>query len=303
MRSLLPLSIAGMFFLAITTQSCSDSLATNTVVGQSSQAALEYRELPESFKEYWFNGKAELTSYTLQQERYGEIREGHAVTIFVTEDFLTNEQVKADRSSSNNIPVLKLNLTKRFITGIYPYNVMTSSFQPLDRKEHAIKVTHSMQEWCGQAYVQLNNRDLYQVESHSYFEGEADLELTLEKAWLESELWNLMRISPQELPTGKIRAIPSFEFNRMRHRPIGIYEAVASLRSENDSLVYSLDFPELDHGITWFMESNAPYRITGWDERHPNGMTTQARMSKTIRSAYWQKNRNADRILRDSLGL
>jgi hypothetical protein len=292
-----------MFFLAIFTQSCSDSLATNTVVGQPSQAEPEYRELPESFKEYWFTGQAELTSYTLQQERYGEIREGHAVTIFVTEDFLANEQVKADRTFANNIPVLKLNLTKRFITGIYPYNVMTSSFQPLDRKEHAIKVTHSMQEWCGQAYVQLNNRDDYQVESHSYFQGEADQELTLEKAWLESELWNLMRISPQELPTGKISAIPSFEFNRMRHRPIGVYQAVASLRSENDGLVYSLDFPELDHGITWYLESNAPHRITGWDERHPNGMITQARMSKTIRSAYWQKNRNADRVLRDSLGL
>lgn len=303
MRSLLLLSIAGMFFLAIFTQSCSDSLATNTVVGQPSQAEPEYRELPESFKEYWFTGQAELTSYTLQQERYGEIREGHAVTIFVTEDFLANEQVKADRTFANNIPVLKLNLTKRFITGIYPYNVMTSSFQPLDRKEHAIKVTHSMQEWCGQAYVQLNNRDDYQVESHSYFQGEADQELTLEKAWLESELWNLMRISPQELPTGKISAIPSFEFNRMRHRPIGVYQAVASLRSENDGLVYSLDFPELDHGITWYLESNAPHRITGWDERHPNGMITQARMSKTIRSAYWQKNRNADRVLRDSLGL
>ena len=292
-----------MFILAIFTQSCSDSLATNTVVGQPSEAEPEYRELPESFKEYWFTGQAELTSYTLQQERYGEIREGHAVTIFVTEDFLANEQVKADRTFANNIPVLKLNLTKRFITGIYPYNVMTSSFQPLDRKEHAIKVTHSMQEWCGQAYVQLNNRDDYQVESHSYFQGEADQELTLEKAWLESELWNLMRISPQELPTGKISAIPSFEFNRMRHRTIGVYQAVASLRSENDGLVYSLDFPELDHGITWYLESNAPHRITGWDERHPNGMITQARMSKTIRSAYWQKNRNADRVLRDSLGL
>ena len=41
----------------------------------------------EQFKKQWYSGKAELTSYTLQQARYGEMRNGESVLIFVTEDF------------------------------------------------------------------------------------------------------------------------------------------------------------------------------------------------------------------------
>ena len=40
----------------------------------------------ETFKNYWYTGKAEVNSYNLQQTRYGETREGKAVLIFLTED-------------------------------------------------------------------------------------------------------------------------------------------------------------------------------------------------------------------------
>ena len=36
----------------------------------------------EEFNAYWYAGKAEITSYSLQQARYGELRDGHAVLIF-----------------------------------------------------------------------------------------------------------------------------------------------------------------------------------------------------------------------------
>ncbi len=45
----------------------------------------------ETFKQTWYAGKAELSTYNLQQARYGEIRNGEAVLIFVTEDFSTNK--------------------------------------------------------------------------------------------------------------------------------------------------------------------------------------------------------------------
>jgi hypothetical protein len=57
------------------------------------------------FNEYWYAGKAEITSYTLTQVRYGEIHTGIAVNIFVTEDFLPKKQVKADYPNKNNIPI------------------------------------------------------------------------------------------------------------------------------------------------------------------------------------------------------
>ena len=34
--------------------------------------------------EYWYAGEAEITSYELNQARYGEIHKGKAVTVFVT---------------------------------------------------------------------------------------------------------------------------------------------------------------------------------------------------------------------------
>ena len=43
--------------------------------------------LNPKFGDYWYQGKAELASYDLNQSRYGEIRNGHAVLIFLTEDF------------------------------------------------------------------------------------------------------------------------------------------------------------------------------------------------------------------------
>ena len=58
------------------------------------------------FSEYWYAGKAEITSYKLTQNRYGELHQGTAVNIFVTEDFLPEKQVKADNQNKKNIPVL-----------------------------------------------------------------------------------------------------------------------------------------------------------------------------------------------------
>ena len=62
--------------------------------------------LTSDFKNYWFDGTAEISSFKLTQSRYGEPREGEAILIYVTEDFLSNEQVKANQKS--NLPLLKV---------------------------------------------------------------------------------------------------------------------------------------------------------------------------------------------------
>ena len=50
----------------------------------------------QEFSDYWYAGKAELTSYHLTQSRYGGLHDGDAVLIFVTEDFSKDKQVKLD---------------------------------------------------------------------------------------------------------------------------------------------------------------------------------------------------------------
>jgi len=54
-------------------------------------------QLSQEFKQHWFDGYAEINSYALNQSRYGEQRNGSAVLIYVTEDFLADEQVKANQ--------------------------------------------------------------------------------------------------------------------------------------------------------------------------------------------------------------
>ncbi|MDB9780148.1 hypothetical protein OAB54_07920 [Flavobacteriaceae bacterium] len=49
---------------------------------------LNAQRISEQFKTHWFDGYAEISSYSLDQSRYGEVREGNAVLIYVTEDFL-----------------------------------------------------------------------------------------------------------------------------------------------------------------------------------------------------------------------
>lgn len=275
-----------------------DLLATNTIIENKNPA----QPLSEAFKDYWYAGKAEISSYKLEQARYGELREGNAVLIFVTEPFLPKIQVKADNQSDSNIPVLKLNATKNFNTGIYPYAIMQSTFYPVTNNRHALKISSSMQEWCGHVYAQLNNKETFNITSHSYFQGEADENFKLSKTILENELWTQLRINPKSLPTGNIDIIPSFEYTRLKHLAIKAYNAEAILTESS----YQLKYININRTLKINFNPTLPYDILSWEETFKSGadiMTTKATKLKTIKSPYWQKNNNASEVLRDTLQL
>ncbi|HET9488035.1 MAG TPA: hypothetical protein VFO54_11385 [Chryseosolibacter sp.] len=264
----------------------------------------------EQFKNYWHAGKAEVNSYELTQSRYGETRAGKAVLIFVTEDLSKKLQVKLDNPSGRNkINVLKLNFTKKFITGIYPYSLMLSVFTPIDRRREpaSLKATMSSQEWCGQVYTQVNLRgNRYAVKSHSYFEQEADERFSVRQALLEDEVWNLIRIDHENLPLGKFDLVPGLFFTRLNHADIKVRSAIGN-RSETDSAyVYALQLPEHERVLTIRYEKEFPFRILGWKEtwkEKGKTMETTARLDKTLYTDYWTKNKKEFEYLRDSLNL
>ena len=133
---------------------------------------------PPDFWPHWSDGKAEMNGYRLVQPRYGAKRAGTAVLIYVTEDFSDSLRVKADpgkHPASDVYPVLKLNAVRDFQTGIYDYNVMTSTFARVAPGWPIAKVSFSSQEWCGNIYHQLIPR-AGRIDGilHSYFDGEAD---------------------------------------------------------------------------------------------------------------------------------
>lgn len=264
----------------------------------------------QQFKDYWYAGDAELSSYKLQQARYGELNEGTATLIYVTEQFLPKEQVKADYAKDTNIGVLKLNKHKSFLTGIYPYTIMTSTFSPTDNQGHAIKVSNTTQEWCGNAYAQLNNRGQFEVTSHSYFEGEADKNFTLNKALLEDELWTKIRLDPASLPQGEMQLVPALEYSRLLHIDTKAYPAKLGLNKGNKTSVYSINYPTLNRTLAITFNNEFPYVIQGWEDTYKSGfgesakvLTSSATLIATIKEKYWQQHNNKHRKLRKKLGL
>lgn len=292
-----------------------------TAVNQSSDRPVAQSNViaPEpNFDSYWNQGQAELTSYTLEQARYGELHQGSAVMVFVTEPFSQSKQVKLDdyaNAGSDRVPVLKLNATKKFNTGVYPYSMMASSFSPIDlaTHPHALKITSSSQEWCGQTFAQVNNRDRnYQVQLNSYFEAEGDENFTVDKTWLEDELWSRIRINPASLPTGDLSVLPSLWYTRLRHRPFEATAATATITDDaaDPSLkIYALNYPSQSRSLSIHFAAKFPHEIQSWEETHlsgfgrPQPLTTKATLNQRIMSDYWNRNSNADSALRQELGL
>ena len=119
----------------------------------------------------------------------------------------------------------------------------------------------------------------------------------------QNEIWNLIRINPEELPTGEIDIVPSFEYTRMGHKKLRGYRADVSLVQGDSLSTYSLTYPELQRELKISFQSKFPYEIERWEETHSNGLKTTAERMQSIQSAYWGQNSNQDLYLRDQLGL
>lgn len=266
-----------------------------------------------AFAAYWYAGDAEITSFKLEQARYGEVRTGSAVLIFVTEPFSLAKQVKLDNpqsAQSDEQTVLKLNFTKNFITGIYPYSMMLSAFTPVETQQypHSPKVAMSSQEWCGQVFSQINlEPNSYKVNSFSYFEREGDAQIILEKALLEDEIWNRIRLNYKALPTGDISIIPGFFHTRLLHEDQKVEQAEASLEELDQQAKYTIDFSSNGRKLSIWFSTVHPYPILGWDEsvigRDGKVQTTKAVIDRTLKIDYWKRNGNEYQYLRDSLNL
>lgn len=264
----------------------------------------------EEFAGYWYKGVAEINVFELTQVRYGEERTGNAVMIFVTEDFSRRKQVKLDEPSEAGADarkVMKLNMTRDFVTGVYPYHTMLSVFTPIHDEVNSYKLTASVTEWCGQAFTQMNWRNSgYQVQLFSYFESEGDQELKID-AKPEDELFNLIRLNPDLIPTGDVRLIPSLIYQRFSHEPLKAERAEISIEqgSENTRELI-VEYPALKRTLTVRYKQFFPYEILSWEEvqTKPNGdrEVTQAIRKKLELLDYWEKNESVFEPLRKDLG-
>jgi len=257
------------------------------------------------FSDYWYAGEAEITSYSLKQDRYGEIHDGTAVLVFVTEPFSRSANTKADRPTAKDPSVLKLNYTKKFNTGIYPYSMMTSTFFPVENGEHSLKISSSSQEWCGHSFTDLQNKSQFIVNVDSYFEGESKENVKLKKDVLEDDLLSMIRINPADIKTGSQMMIPSFFYLTMKHVPLKAYRAeLAMSNTSAGTQTMTVTYPELGRELAVTFEKDFPHTIQSWSEvDNKSGLTTEATLMKSIKSDYWNRHSNKDLHLRTELGL
>ncbi|WP_188459531.1 septum formation inhibitor Maf [Psychroflexus planctonicus] len=279
---------------------------TDTSIAKQKEKTSENIMLSEETKNYWYSGLAEISSYNLVQQRYGEERKGKAVLVYVTEDFDENQLVKTDQKSKGDFSVLKLNSTKTFNTGIYPYHIMQSSFLPMENNNQVAKISASIQEWCGQSFIMLENRDEMEVQVNSYFQKIGNQNLALSKTQTENGLWNKLRIFPREIDTTQTEILPSFEYLRLNNINVKAYKVRISQTEENELLKTKIHYPSLNRNLEITQELKAPYAILSWEEsttKNDSTYITKAIKVAEMRIDYWNKNQSNHSFLRDSLKL
>jgi hypothetical protein len=265
----------------------------------------------QAFWSHWGDGRAELSGYDLVIPRYREHRRGTAVLVFVTEPFSNAVRVKADPGKhppDDEFQALKLNAVRDFPTGIYDYNVMTSTFvalQPFGGQPAGAtaKVSFSAQEWCGHVYQQLLFRPRAVEQTlHSYFDGEGDQQRTLaadDRGLSEDALflWARGLAAPVLRPGEKrgVRLLRSLQVSRFRHVPVE-WEAATIERSAERSSVSvpagTFDAEVMRAGIdggrnwTFWVEAAAPHRILRWETSEGE----RGDLIKAVRLPYWKMN-------------
>ncbi len=262
--------------------------------------------LPPAKSNYWYQGKAEVSSYTVLQERYGELREGGQVMVFVTEDFSKNKQVKLDGApepGDERVPVLKLNALRRFQTGIYDYSVMQSVFTPTATDNmRTQKTTTTIQDWCGHVFVQCNaTSGGYNVKAFSYFEKEGDAETNLVPDLLEDEIWTLVRLNPEALASKKLMVLPSVVYTRFKHKPLLPQEATTVIEKGAAESILRLVYTNIPRQLGIRFETAFPHRILGWEESDNGNLMSKGTLKNILLDAYWQHNDNASAPLRTTL--
>jgi hypothetical protein len=260
----------------------------------------------DDFWGHWGDGKAELNGYRLTQPRYGALREGTAILIYVTEDMSDSLRVKADpgkHPKSDVYPVLKLNAIRDFQTGIYDYNVMTSVFAHVSPGWPLAKVSFSSQEWCGHVWHQLIPRGgRIAGVSHSYFDGEADgkddLELPPDGVFEDALPILLRGWGTAYLKPGESRTVPylrSLLSARLAHKPLAWGKAkVRRAAGSSAEVVPAGKFEVTQWTVaeeggpttTFAFEVAPPYRLI----RRSNDQGEDAVLLGSTRLPYWQLN-------------
>lgn len=267
------------------------------------------------FWERWGDGRAELSGYRVTTRRYGEPRRGELTLVYVTEPHDRRTWIKDDGvEDPHRVQVLKLNVSLKFLTGIYPYSVLTSVFAPVDRwwrereRFTPVKITMSAQEWCGHVFHGLWPGDgrLRGVRL-SYFAGEGETTRLVDVP--ANTLYEDALLIQLREPDGPFAGgddwtgwmVPSLWGLRRGHgEPEPVRGEVRRTEATRDGVpVTRFEVRYGDVTRTVDVERAPPRRILGWTTSDGE----RAELVRSERLAYWRLNRRGDEARREEMGL
>lgn len=281
-----------------------------------------------AFWQHWGDGRAEIAAYSLTRPRYGEMRKGTSVLIFVTEPWSVRNHVKADDGKHDKddvMQVLKLNTVEDFQTGIYDYNLMTSSWtalQPAPGRPSgaAAKVSFSSQEWCGTSWHDVTFEGRAGADMvRSYFDGETSMRM-IENPAAEGRdalvednvlVWARGLASPmvaRGASSSGVAFLPSLTRSRLEHKPLAWTKAtlardaratkvtVAAGAFDVERVLVSVDGGRT---IEVLVEIAAPRRII----KVTQSDGTVMELKGSVRTSYWKQNHEGDERVLKELGL
>lgn len=277
---------------------------------------------PNDFWDTWGDGRAELSSYKITLPRYGELREGFSVMIFVTEDISRKTRIKVespDIPKDERVPVLKLNRVVKFTTGIYDYSVMTSTFSSVESELgrptfEPMKISLSVQEWCGNVFQMLiPQKDKVDLTMHSYFQREGNQQRSLdlpENAVYEDNLpiW-IRELKDTVMRPGEKREahiLPALWYQRARHVDAGFQNGW--IKKEQGEMLEVLgkktatwkwSWQVGDRIETWWVEKSDTKRIV----KFQSSDGTKGELQASMREPYWRLHDNDDVHYREKLGI
>jgi hypothetical protein len=267
----------------------------------------------EGFGRVWFQGDAELNGYRAVVPRYGEARNAELVLVYVTEPMNRRTWIKDDDARGDDrVGVLKLNVSLKFTTGLYPYSVFTSVFAPYGDWGRApftpVKITLTSQEWCGHVFHGIwPGEDRFTSQLFSYFAQEGEVRETVPTgagALYEDALLIQLRELDGAFAEGRDwrgPVVPSLWRTRRRHRP-GVAEDGTITRATTTVDGVSAHRFTLRYGgyeRVFDVEAGGAHRMLAW--RTNDG--EDVRLLRTTRLPYWQLNHNADTPRRAELGI
>ena len=308
-------------FFGLWGTACGRPDGLETTLGKPAAEPIRY---DAAFWETWGDGFAEVSTYDLRIPRYGEMREGESILIFVSETMSERQRLKADpgkNPKADEFSVMKMNWQRNFQTGIYDYSEMLSAFLGLapmaGRPAGTLaKLSWSRQEWCGHMFQEaLFDAGRIRARGMSYFDGEADLAQILDNQpgglAEDSLLFWARQMAHPFLKPGESKSVPfltGIKSARDAHRPLVWSRAQATRQADGETIevgmgeidaeVYTV---ELDNGklYTIHVEEEAPHRIVRWE--YPSGEIGELFTSERVK--YWELNSVAGEAALGALGL